>query len=484
MDEHITRALAALGAGAILAGFGLAGASGATARIHRAAGTAAAMTSAAKPGAQLWVRRFAGPANQDSRAAAVQVSPGGRKVFVTGTSGAAAATIAYNAITGARLWLARYAGPGEKGASASSVAVSPGGGRVFVAASTADAAGADYATIAYSAATGAPIWQALYNGPGNGADRAVSLAVSPDGRTVYVTGLSKGRISGADYATVAYSAATGKQLWVARLGGTGTDVARSVAVGPGGARVLVTGSSEGRASGADYATVAYNAATGKRQWVSRYNGPTRTEAASDVASSVAVSPGGGIVFVTGTSSQASGGRLTAAATIAYSAATGRRMWLTRYTGQAGDGAGASMIAASPAGGVVLVTGYSGVVLSATNYATIAYNALTGKRMWLRIYDGPAHSYDVASSLAVSPGGSTVFVTGLSVGGTPDYATVAYRAATGAQLWARRYNGPANGEDFATSVAVGAGGRRLFVTGVSAESRAVSDYLTIAYQAAS
>jgi outer membrane protein assembly factor BamB len=60
-----------------------------------------------------------------------------------------------------------------------------------------------------------------------------------------------------------------------------------------GRRVFVTGASGGRGANLeDYATVAYDAVTGARLWVRRYNGPADRRNSSHV---VAVSPGGQVV---------------------------------------------------------------------------------------------------------------------------------------------------------------------------------------------
>jgi len=156
------------------------------------------------------VARYNGPANGNGGAGSVRVSPGGARVFVTGGSqgagsGQDSATVAYSAATGARLWVARYNGPANGNDGASRVAVSPGGTRVFVTGDSQGAgSGQDYATVAYSAATGARLWVARYNGPGNSLDGATSLAVSPRSTRVFVTGISLGRGTGFDYATVAY----------------------------------------------------------------------------------------------------------------------------------------------------------------------------------------------------------------------------------------------------------------------------------------
>ncbi len=388
-------------------------------------GEGATVAYSAATGARLWASHGG---------ASVAVSPGGATVFVTGGTsnpgqrgpqGSGYATAAYNAATGAQLWASRYNALGKPGgygpAGPKSVVVSPGGNKVFVTGtSVAAGSGPDYATVAYNATTGAQLWASRYNGPGNGPEIMFpggpqNMAVSRDGATVYVTGGSKGTGSVFDAATVAYNAATGKQLWVSRSHGPTGGGGSAVAVSPSGSTVFVTGGSEGAGPGPDYGTVAYNAATGRQLWVSRYNGPGNRD---DASGSVAVSPDGATVFVTGTSTG------TAAtgedyATIAYNAATGARLWLQRYNGPQNRDDNAWAMAVSPNGAKVYVAGHRADDRSG---ATVAYNPSTGAQLWVT---RPAYN---PTAVAVSPDGATVFVAGYSHGGPGGgYVTVAYRS---------------------------------------------------------
>jgi hypothetical protein len=118
---------------------------------------------------------------------------------------------------------------------------------------------ADYATVAYNASTGGQLWAERYNGPGNGNDQPHSFGVSPNGPQVFVTGVSVGSTSDSDYATLAYDSSTGAREWLRRYNGpgNGVDEAWSLSVNPSGSTVYVTGESIGLTSGYDYATLAY-----------------------------------------------------------------------------------------------------------------------------------------------------------------------------------------------------------------------------------
>jgi hypothetical protein len=212
MHKIITRGTVALAAATLLSTLGVTGASasGVASRSPARAPAVGTSHAAAVPGTQLWVRRSR-LTKSDDVANSVAVSPTGDTVFVTGHSYATSnfdyATVAYNAATGARLWVQRYNGSGNRDDYAYSVAVSPAGDAVFVTGGSwrATSGPFDYTTLAYNAATGARLWVKHYNGPANGNDYATSMAVSPTGDRVFVTGPSDGGASHMDYLTIAYS---------------------------------------------------------------------------------------------------------------------------------------------------------------------------------------------------------------------------------------------------------------------------------------
>ncbi|MGH2966070.1 MAG: PQQ-binding-like beta-propeller repeat protein, partial [Solirubrobacterales bacterium] len=347
--------------------------------------------------------------------------------------------------------------------------------------------GSDYATVAYDASTGTQLWVKRYNGAANRGEISAALAVSPDGGKVFVTGSSDGSTSGSDYATVAYDASTGARLWVKRYDGPakGADYSLDLGVAPNGSAVFVTGYSDGLASSTspqDYATVAYDASSGAQIWAKRYDGPGHR---GDSGFALAVGPGGGRVFVTGRSYGSSTTGYDYA-TVAYNAATGMRLWVRRYDGP-GSGPGgdtARDVGVSPNGSTVFMTGDSLGSTGSADYATVAYSTSTGATHWVKRYSGPGNRNDLAFALGVSLDGSALFVTGYSWASTTssyDYATLAYGASEGASRWARRYNGPTNGDDFAGALGVSPDGSRLFVTGGSPGSTTSGqDFATLAY----
>jgi WD40 repeat protein len=429
------------------------------------------------PPARLWAVGYDGPANGLDSAFSVGVSPDGSKVFVTGQSTGLGSytdylTVAYSAATGSGSWAARYNGPGNYLDDASALAVSPDGSKVFVTGLSAGSFGDyDYATVAYSAATGAQLWLARYQGLGT--DRASALAVSADGSKVFVTGKSASSFGYYDYATAAYSAATGAPLWSARYEGPSDDGATALAVSPDGSKVFVTGRSAALDNDADFLTLAYSAATGAQLWTVRNSG-------DDGATALAVSPDGSKVFVTGSRTSLERRYYE---TIAYSAGTGARLWFAGYPGlgSSGGNSGASSLGVSPDGSKLFVTGSS-----SGDLATVAYSAADGAQLWDARYNGAANGYATASSLGVSPNGSKVFVTGYGLGstGSVDFLTTVYAAANGVPLWAAQHSGPGNSSDYAFSLRVSPDGSKVFVAGGGNGVGGSRDYVTVAYRAAS
>jgi hypothetical protein len=365
------------------------------------------------------------------------------------------------------VWVRKYNGPGNGEDRAAAVAVDGYGNVCVTGTSLGSGALLDYVTIKYHS-DGETAWVRRYNGTASGADQASAIAVDGLGN-VYVTGHSQGIGGGLDFLTLKY-APDGEVLWAREYNGpaSGEDKAFALVVdGPGNA--YVTGKSQGDGTSDDYATVKYHPG-GDTAWVRRYNGEAN---GPDQALAIAVDDSHN-VYVAGFS----WGGLTSYdhVTVKYDSA-GTQLWTRRYDGPA-SGEDRAVALAVDHGGNAVVGGYSEGVGTLRDYVVIRYYP-DGDTCWIRRYDGPASDRDEAKALAIDDSGN-VCVTGFSwdSGTNLDFATIRY-LPSGDTAWVRRYNGPANGGDYAEAIAVDIFGD-VWVTGASDGGSTNQDYVTIMY----
>ena len=236
---------------------------------------------------------------------------------------------------------------------------------------------------------------------------------------------------------------------------------------------IVTGSSSVGTSGLDMLTLKYSGASGALLWQKRYNGPANKD---DSPTALAVD-GSGNVVVTGSFDN---GTNTDFYTAKYAAVSGALLWEQRYNGPANTNDSASAVAVDGNGNVI-VTGSSDDGTN-TDFYTAKYAAANGALLWEQRYNGPANGNDHATAVAVD-GDGNVIVTGSSDNGTnSDFYTAKYAAANGALLWEQRYDGPLTDDDDPTAVVLDTSGN-VVVTGGSFNASHNSDFYTVKYAAA-
>ncbi len=205
-----------------------------------------------------WLQTYNGPGNDYDIANSIAIDNSGN-VYVTGSTFGGYSTwedyctIKYNS-SGVQQWAQIYIGPIDVDV-ANSIAVDISG-NVFVTGGSMNTNwDFDYYTIKYNA-SGGQGWAQRYNGPGDTNDFAYSLAIDNSGN-VYVTGSSTGIGTGHDYCTIKYNS-SGVQQWDQRYNGPGNDadVASSIAVDNSG-NIFVTGGSIGSGTDDDYCTIKY-----------------------------------------------------------------------------------------------------------------------------------------------------------------------------------------------------------------------------------
>jgi hypothetical protein len=216
------------------------------------------------------------------------------------------------------------------------------------------------------------------------------------------------------------------------------------------------------------------------EWVARYN----VADFADWANAITVGPSGNI-YVTGHSYI---GYDSDYATIAYDP-NGNELWVARYDGPAGpcsDSYGDypyDIVVDSSEN--IYVTGKSRSTGCPYDYgegldiATIAYDS-SGNQLWLTKYNGPGNGRDAASAMAIMSNGN-IIVTGESrgIGTETDFVTIAYDSS-GNQLWVARYNGLGNGIDEAYAIVADNILENIYVTGRSTGVDGRYDYATVAY----
>jgi len=417
-----------------------------------------------------WVAIYNSPGHDVDMARAIATDSLGN-VYVTGYSKGSGTSYDYTTIaydtSGNQLWIAIYNGPVNGYDQAVDLEVDSFGNIYVTGFSYGDGTNYDFATIAYDS-SGNQLWVARYNGPGNGYDNAVDMAIGSSGN-VYVTGRSEGIGTGIDFVTIAYDS-LGNQLWVTRYNAPANDNDYPYGMAIDSLEnVYVTGYCYLSATNYDYTTIAYDSA-GSQLWVAEYDSPSNGQ---DIAEDIATDSFSN-VYVTGRS--LASGTSWDYATVAYDT-SGNQLWVARYNGPVNSYDCAHNIAVDPSGNVY-VSGESDGDGTYRDYTTVVYNSL-GNQLWAARYNGPGNGLDRANAISLDSLGN-VYVTGYSYDNESydDYATVAYDHF-GNQLWVIRYNGPGNTTDITNAMAVDSSGN-VYVTGHSAVSRFDLNYATIKY----
>jgi hypothetical protein len=165
---------------------------------------------------------------------------------------------------------------------------------------------------------------------------------------------------------------------------------------------------------------------------------------------------------------------------AISAATlASAQWPARFNGTGNWADAPSAITTDSAGSVIVVGGTTST--GSNGDLQIVKYASNGTVQWRRKYNGPDNLFDVATSVTTD-GTNNVLVAGFSdsSGTGEDFVTMKLDA-NGTVQWVRRFDGASHGPDVANKIAVDPLGN-VYVTGTSTLGAVDRNFLTVKYDA--
>jgi cysteine-rich repeat protein len=300
-----------------------------------------------------------------------------------------------------------------------------------------------------AATSGAPFWQRLVVGSGNGNDIVRAQAVDAAGNLV-VIGQVQNTTTNADAMIAKLAASNGDTVWMRSIdsGTNGSDDARAGALLAGG-DVIAAGQSPAPGNPDPIAVWRLAADTGTTVWTRRIPGT------GGVAQRVAVD--GNAVYVAAHVPVSGGTRLVVAR---IDAASGDVVWNQTVVASGGNDDAALGLAVRAGSHVVLLAHlHSGA--TAPDFTVVAFHADDGAEAWRTTLDGGAAGADDADApraLAVTPDGDVVATGVLSTILTfDDWVTVKLRGSDGHELWRTAAYGSAAGAEDSRDVAVDANG---------------------------
>lgn len=291
--------------------------------------------------------------------------------------------------------------------AAVAMVVTPGG-TVYLAGTTAGIPFATGGWLVLKVSPGGVVrWSQIYRGPA-GDDEAASIARDSRGN-VLVSGTSRSSAGHYDCVTLAFDRRTGDRVWPseARFARPGEESGPIVVANPRGGCYVALRSDLNKGAGDDVVLLKY-AASGKRHWARRYDGPDhRAEAVRDMAVDTA-----GNAYIAGCCERATGPPNSGLA-IRYTRG-GKRVWTKLYRDlKAGREAEFFAVALDSSRRPY----FGGVVGAAASDALLRAYTPAGRLRWRDEYDGALKGqegyYGVVAwrtSAVYGCGGSVVSVT--------------------------------------------------------------------------